>query len=248
MAEGFTSSEDQQTLKDILALSKDDPQTPRSEEGNILPAFENLIHQIVYYATGEDSNWDHPPCLLQRAKSLWLAGERRPQNKDTVFLRVEEGTEDSRPRLVLEVVTEDKPFVVDSISGALTDAGRPVSFFVNAVIDLHRDADGVRSGSGDLTAHRESMIRAEMDPPVDENDLDELRTEIETVLADITLAVDDWEHMRARLAASIAHLERARPAGVDREDLRESIEFLNWIWDNRFAFLGVRRYLYTSDK
>ncbi|HXI86379.1 MAG TPA: NAD-glutamate dehydrogenase, partial [Parvularculaceae bacterium] len=52
--------------------------------------------------------------------------------------------------------------------------------------------------------------------------------------------------MRARLGACIAQLERAHPEGIARDDKREAVEFLKWLWDNRFAFLGVRRYRYSA--
>lgn len=246
MAEGFTSIEDRKILGEVLALARGDASTPRTPGGDVDPSFESLLHQIVYFATGEDRNWDEPAWLLERGCAFWSVGAERAAGTDIVSLKIEPRAGERRSRMVLEIITDDKPFVVDSITAALTDAGKPVSFFVNAVIDVHRDEAGRRGAISEGVAIRESMIRAEMDPPVDAREADALRAEIETVLADVGLAVTDWEPMRARLAACIAQLERSRPAGVDRDDLRESIELLKWLWDNRFAFLGVRRYRYSE--
>ncbi len=246
MAEGFTSVEDREILGRALSLAAGAAGTPRNGGGDIEPGFESLLHQIVYYATGDDANWDDPARLLERAIAFWSATEIRASDGDIVSLTLEPAGADRPARMALEIATEDKPFLVDSITGALADAGRPVSFFVNAVIDVCRDQDGRRCAPADGCALREAMIRAEMDPPVDANELNELRAEIERVLEDVGLAVADWEPMRARLAACIAQLERTRPLGVDREELREAIEFLKWLWDNRFAFLGVRRYRYSN--
>ncbi|MEO1015198.1 MAG: NAD-glutamate dehydrogenase [Pseudomonadota bacterium] len=246
MAEGFTSVEDREILGKALALAADNQDTPRTSRGDIEPGFESLLHQIVYFATGDDANWDEPGRLLERAVEFWKSTEIRPLAGDIVCLNLAPATNDRPARMILEIATEDKPFLVDSITGALADAGRPVSFFVNAVIDVSRNDTGARCEAAEGPALREAMIRAEMDPPVDAKEMEELRGEIERVLSDVRLAVEDWEPMRARLAACIAQLERTRPLGVDREELREAIEFLKWLWDNRFAFLGVRRYRYSN--
>ena len=247
MAEGFHANEDEEILRQVLLLANDSDDAPRTAKGNLYPAFESLVHQIVYYATGEDRNWDEPASLLSRANAIWNSGETRQGERSIVNLRLNQTDDWRTSRLVLEITTDDKPFLVDSISSALSDAGKPVSFFVNAVVDVHRDAAGNRSTADTGRPVRESLIRAEMEPPVDESEIQDLETEIRQVLDDVALAVEDWEPMRARLAACIAQLERSRPVGVDREDLRESIDFLKWLWDNRFAFLGVRRYTYSDD-
>ena len=247
MADGFRSIEDKAIFGEVLDLAKKDERAPRSPTGALATAFESLVHQIVYYATGEDKNWEEPNFLLNRAIEFWRSTENRKDGNSIVSLQLEDAEDWRAARLVLQIITDDKPFLVDSVSGALTDASKPVSFFVNAVIDIHRDKDGKRCASGTGTPVRESMIRAEMDPPVNEGEFENLKEEIERVLKDVNIAVEDWEPMRARLSSCIAQLERARPAGVDREDLRESIEFLKWLWDNRFAFLGVRRYRYSDE-
>ncbi|HRX40380.1 MAG TPA: NAD-glutamate dehydrogenase, partial [Parvularculaceae bacterium] len=152
-----------------------------------------------------------------------------------------------KSRLVLDIVTDDRPFLVDSVSAALTDAGKPVSFFANAVISCERDSKGRRTTEGGGETVRESMIHAEMDPPVDDTEIAALEANLTQVLADVAAAVDDWEAMQTRLGSCVAQLERSRPEGVTRDDQREAVEFLKWLWDNHFAFLGVRRYKFSQN-
>ncbi|MEM1103116.1 MAG: NAD-glutamate dehydrogenase [Pseudomonadota bacterium] len=85
-----------------------------------------------------------------------------------------------------------------------------------------------------------------MDPSADAGEPERIEAEIRETLQDVGDAVEDWEAMRARLAASIAALERLRPTGANREEMREAVAFLKWLWDNRFAFLGVRRFVYET--
>ncbi len=244
MAEGFHTVDDQETLKTVLRLAQEDKATPKEKDGSLNTSFTQLVEQLVKFATGEDSYWDEPRNLLDRAVHAWKATAIRKPGEPAISLTIQEGDDWRSRRLVLDIAADDKPFIVDSLSSALTEAGKPVSFFVNAVIDGARDKNGKRTQSG--VAVRESMIHAEMDPPVDDAEIDALESELRLALADVSLSVDDWEPMRARLGACIAQLERTRPAGVDADDLRQTIDFLKWLWDNRFAFLGARRYAYST--
>ena len=245
MPETFHAEEDEKTLERVIALAKTAKSSAIKINGGLPPDFEHYISQVVRYATGEDRNWDEPETLLERAVEAWEASAVRAPGEHIVSLRAQASKGWRAERLVLDIITDDRPFLVDSISGALTDAGKPVSFFVNAVIDTHRDDAGERAASGEVI--RESLIHAEMDPAIDDAEVEALRASIDQVLADVSLAVSDWEPMRARLGACIAQLERARAAGVDVIDQREAVDFLKWLWDNRFAFLGVRRYDYKHN-
>ena len=244
MAEGFHSAEDEQALEAVLALAASEDAVAKTKDGAVEPAFANYLSQLVRFATGEDRLWEEPKTLLHRAIETWRATEKRPASGPLINLRLTEQDDWRSSRLILDIATVDQPFIVDSVSGALTDAGKPVSFFVNAIVDTARDKSGKRTLTGDPI--RESLIHAEMDPPVDTAEIATLEEELRLALADVAVAVEDWEPMRARLGSCIAQLERTRPHGVDREDLRETIEFLKWLWDNRFALLGARRYLYSA--
>ncbi|PQA86518.1 NAD-glutamate dehydrogenase [Hyphococcus luteus] len=241
MPEGFITDVDSQILDQVIALAQKKKVGDVDENGALAPAFKSYIEQLVLYATGEDRNWNEPQSLLNRAAAAWKHGAVRKPGESNISLRLEEGKTWSDRRMVLDIVTDDKPFLVDSISAALADAGKPVSFFSNAVVAVARNAAGKRDADGQ-GALRESMIHVEMDPPVIDNEIEALRDEIKAVLSDVAIAVEDWEPMRARLGSCIAQLERSRLPGVKADEQREAVQFLKWLWDNRFAFLGVRHF------
>ena len=243
MPEGFLTDIDDEILVSVIELAKKKKVGDFDKDGAPVKSYAKYLEQLVRYATGEDTVWDDPASLLMRAGAAWDHAEKRKPATDKVSLRIEDGKGWDDRRLVLDIVTDDKPFLVDSITAALSDAGKPVSFFSNAVVDVHRNEKGARqTGVAPGRAVRESMIHAEMDPPVSKGELEELNAEIARVLEDVGVAVADWEPMRAKLAASIAQLERSRLPGVKSDEQREAIEFLKWLWDNRFAFLGYRRF------
>ncbi len=247
MPEGFLTEIDDEILINVIETAKTKKIGDFDKDGLPVKPYGRYLEQLVRYATGEDSIWEDPASLLMRAGCVWEQAATRKANENKIALRVEDGKGWNDRRLVLDIVTDDKPFLVDSISAALADAGKPVSFFSNAVIDVRRDAKGQRRFDGEGKIVRESLIHAEMDPPVSDTDIDRLTDDLKRVLDDVAAAVGDWEPMRARLGACISQLEKTRLTGVAREDQREAIDFLKWLWDNRFAFLGVRAFAYSDD-
>ncbi len=246
MSQSFKLESDEVRLAKVIDIAKQKERDNETFPDGLTPAFESYLTQLVRYATGEDAGFDQAEGLLERAFESWRISAKRAAGESLIHLRMQTAPNWRDRRLVLDIITDDRPFLVDSISGALTEAGKPVSFFLNAVVDIARDTRGNRlAENGEIV--RESMIRAEMDPAVNDAEITQLQASLEKVLNNVTLAVDDWEAMRARLAACIAQLERTRPQNIERDDQREAVDFLKWLWDNRFAFLGVRHYRYRPN-
>ena len=247
MPEGFQTHIDDQVLRQVTDLAKKKKIGDFDETGEPTKAYASYLQQLVLYATGEDRIWSEPQSLLNRAANAWKNSQTRKIGESKINLRIEDGKDWTAKRLVLDIVTEDKPFLVDSLSAALSEAGKPVSFFSNAVIDVARDKTGKRDATGKADQIRESMIHAEMDPPVQDEEIEALHAEFVAVLDDVAIAVADWEPMRARLAHCITQLEKSQITGVKGDERRDAVEFLKWLWDNRFAFLGVRHFSYSNE-
>ncbi len=245
MAEGFHTVADTKTLKRVIDLARAHPDAPKAKSGDLAATFESYIEQLVRFATGEDRHWNEPAGLLARALDAFHATEKRAPGKPIVSLRLHKGADWRETRLVLDIATDDMPFIVDSVTGALAEAGKQVSFFVNAVVKVSRDAKGARLNDGAAPID-ESMIHAEMDPPVDDAEPGRLEAEIRNVLADVSLAVGDFNAMTARMDAAIEQLRRAKIKGGDAEMRAESIRFLEKLAREKFTFLGARRYSYAS--
>ena len=245
MPQGLLSDIDDQILQEVLTLAEQE--SSHGKAGKPDQAFSDYIKQLVRYATGEDKMWTKPACLLFKAQEAWQNGAARAPGQSNISLRITDADNISGRRLVLDITTDDKPFLVDSVSAALSDAGKHLSFFSNAVVDVARNKKGERTNSETNTV-RESIIHAEMDPSVEADEIETLTDELNRILKDVSSAVGDWEPMRSRLAACISQLEKSRIPDLTPEKQKEAIEFLKWLWDNRFAFLGVRRFSYEKTK
>ncbi len=186
---------------------------------------------------------------------LALAAER-PQG--TVVVRVFTPTREydgwsAGGRTVVEIVTDDMPFLVDSVTAALTQAGRDLDLVIHPQIVVRRDITGrllgiVGPGAADRVAApglcTESWMRLEIDRVADSSAADAIEADLRNVLRDVRDAVEDWHKMgEAALRAADDLLGEEGLPGRDTDpDLLEAWELLRWLADNHFTFLGSREY------
>ena len=152
---------------------------------------------------------------------------------------------------VVEIVNDDMPFLVDSVSLELNRLGSGVHLIIHPVVRVRRDETGLLLDvlpfdTPAEDAQLESFLHAEVVRETEPEHLERLRAGLERVLADVRAAVEDWPAMVERARAVIADLERVPPT-VDSEELAESKALLEWIVDNHFTFLGYREYDLVSE-
>ncbi|MGH8998535.1 MAG: NAD-glutamate dehydrogenase domain-containing protein, partial [Acidimicrobiia bacterium] len=124
---------------------------------------------------------------------------------------------------VVEAVTDDMPFLVDSVSLELSRRG----------VGMHLVAHPVIGGV--------AFIHVEIDRQADRAATVALAEAVARVLDGVRVVVDDWEPMRARALAVAAELEAHPPAGAAPDAVSEACDFLRWAADDRFVFMGYRR-------
>ncbi|MBC2960482.1 NAD-glutamate dehydrogenase [Nocardioides deserti] len=151
---------------------------------------------------------------------------------------------------VVEVVVDDMPFLVDSLTMELSRQLRDVHVVIHPLFDVVRDITGalrsvtpVEDGSKDPAdgAVRESWMHVEIGRVADDEDVPALEDDIQRVLGDVREAVEDWEKMHARVREIVAGLEQDPPP-LDPEEVRQARELLTWLADEHFTFLGYREY------
>jgi glutamate dehydrogenase len=147
----------------------------------------------------------------------------------------------------VEIVTDDSPFLIDSVGMELNRRGFGVHLIVHPVINVRRDADGHLTEVLPAQADRpegsiaESIIHAEVVRHTEADDLKAMRDHLLRVIGEVRAAVEDWPEMRRRAMALAAGLEAEAPP-VDPEEVRETKAFLEWLEDHNFTFLGYREY------
>ncbi|MGO9792518.1 MAG: NAD-glutamate dehydrogenase [Solirubrobacteraceae bacterium] len=156
------------------------------------------------------------------------------------------------PYTVVEIVSDDMPFLVDSVGIELARRGYGTQLTIHPVIAVLRDADGtlvsvLEFGAPDAGASHDSIIHVELDREPNDNLLLELREHIERVLGEVRAAVEDWQPMRS-VTESLTEELRTRHGPIPEYELDEARSFLRWLVDDHFVFLGYREYrLVTSE-
>ena len=147
---------------------------------------------------------------------------------------------------IVEIVTDDMPFLVDSVRMVLNRRGYTSHLVVHPVLRLRREEDGRLAAllpvddaqEGSIV---EAVIHLEADRQTEPEVLDAIASEVRSALDDVRAAVEDWGAMREQLRRSIEDL-RASPPLVHPEELAETCAFLEWIENNHLTFLGFSEY------
>lgn len=144
-------------------------------------------------------------------------------------------------RLVVDIVTDDMPFLVDSIGTALQQHGFPPSIVVHPQFHVARRSNGdIASVAGE--GHAESWMHFECSAAMDLDDagMAKLEVGLREVLDDVRAAVSDWTAMRHQ-ALKLAD-EIAATRGKSDAEHAQAATFLRWLSDDHFTFLGYREY------
>jgi glutamate dehydrogenase len=216
---------------------------------------EAFVRQYYQWVPPEDLADRNPLDLYGAAVAHWnLAQQRAPgEAKVRVYNPDFEQHGWQSPHTVIEIVSDDMPFIVDSVTMDLTRKSYGIHLVIHPVMGIRRDEAGhvvdvldPDAASDDTTA--ESILHAEVGRERDLGKLDELRRSIERVLDQVRAAVEDWQQMRERARALTDELDQSPPSGIDTATIDETKAFLTWLADDNFTFLGYRDYELTADQ
>ncbi|MFB7059099.1 NAD-glutamate dehydrogenase [Streptomyces vinaceus] len=231
-----------------------------SEQGERPDRDTTLAYLQRYYLhTAPEDLLDRDPVdVFGAALSHYRLAETRPQG--TANVRVHTPTVEENgwtsSHSVVEVVTDDMPFLVDSVTNELSRQNRGIHVVIHPQVVVRRDVTGklIEILGPDCDAHGpktarphdslvESWIHVETDRETDRADLKQITDDLRRVLSDVRESVEDWEKMRDA-ALRIADDLPDEPTAPDlREyELEEARELLRWLADDHFTFLGYREY------
>jgi glutamate dehydrogenase len=147
-------------------------------------------------------------------------------------------------RGAVNIVTDDMPFLVDSITTELTRHGLDSFHIIHPQLLVRRDVTGtlwevVGSLRDAKHAHdeiAESWTHIEIDTSSGVS-LAELEKDLQRVLLDVRVAVEDYPKMTEAALRLTDKLETEGPRAP-----AETQALLRWLADNHFTFLGYREY------
>ncbi len=170
---------------------------------------------------------------------------------------------------VVQVVTDDMPFLVDSSVMAIREAGFDVELLLHPVVVVGRDRDGAitslnalgspgspeAEGTLDAEGHKdvgtsvESFLHFELDAIPNAAEQQTIHGLLERALSDVRAAVTDWPLIRGR-ALELAGEVRQLSAVNERwtVDPNEVAELLTWMEAGHFTLLGAIDHSIDGDR
>lgn len=151
----------------------------------------------------------------------------------------------------VEVLHHDLPFLVDSVRTELNRRGYSIHTLQTTVLSVRRGSKGElleilpKGTQGDDVLH-ESLMYLEIDRCANPAELNVLSKELEQVLAEVRVAVDDFEPMKAKVQEILTNLDNSQFA-VDADEKSEIKSFLEWLVGNHFTFLGYEEFVVSDE-
>ncbi|AUG77520.1 NAD-glutamate dehydrogenase [Kitasatospora sp. MMS16-BH015] len=228
-------------------------------EGLSNGALAAYLHHYYLHTAPEDLVDRDPVDVYGAAASHYRLGLKRPQGTAEVRVSTPSVEENgwSCGHTVVEVVTDDMPFLVDSVTNELTRQDRGIHVVIHPQLAVRRDITGKLLEILDIDACSrqqaagvewpadavvESWMHIEIDRETDREDLRAIETGLRRVLGDVREVVEDWSKMRDSALRLADELAEQPPAHLAEQEVGEAWELMRWLADDHFTFLGYREY------
>lgn len=213
------------------------------------PLVKNFVRQYYLSVSAEELSLRSTVDLYGAVMSHWhYIYHRKPgEAKVCVFNPQLEKDGWQSIHTIIEIAFDDMPFLVDSITMVLNRLNLNVHLLIHmGGINVKRDKEGkvvqiLQQTAADINEKLEIAIYIEIDKQSDLALLASIEQEIKTVLEDVRMVVEDWPLMRRKVVTAIENL-RSNILVLDKAELEESVNFLNWLLEDHFTFLGFQEY------
>jgi glutamate dehydrogenase len=245
-----------ETKDELIAKAAEFAGTRKGAGGPPGAKASHLLTAFYRHVAAEDIVERSEVDLYGAAMSQYKLASGRPQGTANIRVftpSVSEHGWAANGHTVVEVVTDDMPFLVDSVSMELTDEGRNVHMVVHPQVLVRRDVTGQlqelfteeeqTAPSRELPhdIFRESWMHIEIDRETEPERLQGIEQALAKVLRDVREAVEDWEKMHNQALEIVRDLEE-NPPPLPAEEIEEGKALLRWLADDHFTFLGYREY------
>jgi glutamate dehydrogenase len=184
------------------------------------------------------SNPDEKPSKeeMKKADDAFAFLQNRANGKPKIEITDSQDT--TKLRSVLKVLNDDKTFLVDSVIAEVTRHNYKILDIHHPILRVNRDASGKFTSLSE-SGNAESLIYLEISYLTKEQ-RKELSTALEKVLKAVYAAIEDWRKMLTQVETATANLKAG--AKFKKDQVSEALDFLKWLGDNHFTFLGFAEY------
>ncbi|MBT4885529.1 MAG: NAD-glutamate dehydrogenase [Legionellales bacterium] len=231
------SAKRQEIIKSVVSYAE------KTLDGEKEQSFIGFLEEYYHNFSFEDIQNKSEENLFGAAISHWrLAQKKQPRQKkvDVFNPNIEHyGWESSHT--VIHLVTDDMPFMVDSIKMELTRLGCNLHVIANlAGVVVNRDASGNIKKINAKQGSKEAFLVFFVSKLSEKEELEEVKNAVCSVVDDVEICVSDWQAMKDSMQQSIDEITQLK-SGFDSDDVDETKKFLEWLLEY-FTFMGCRQY------
>lgn len=181
-----------------------------------------------------------PEYLFASAKSTFELLNNKKPKEHKINICILKGFDDT---VVLEVINDDIPFLVESISNHLKLEGFDIYLIVHPSLNIVRDDNHnfVQISSSSELAKNETIMQFHISRRSNEDYYEHLLNRLRNILESINLTVADWKEMRK-------DMEACKPLISSFPQENEEVKFIDWLLKDNFIFLGYYKSIIQDDK
>lgn len=231
------------------------PKADKVKAAKIVPQKPQKLSEFatVFLANtpaGIKSQFDENVLSHVVARHEKLSGPRKPgQTTIEVFNPSEAKHGWNSRHTVLNLISDDKAFIVDSVIALITARSHLIEFIAHPLVFLSRDKSGRVTG---VSANRgdgyqgQSHIFVQLNRRLTEVEMKSLHNDLAEVYQDVHLTNRDWLDIKAKvkdLTGEVASKQKLVAAAKN-----DYVDFLNYIHDDNFTLLGYCDFTLSGKK
>ncbi|AQX28546.1 glutamate dehydrogenase (NAD) [Bartonella sp. JB63] len=194
---------------------------------------QNKIEQILFAHTDKEDIALYKEDELQKAKNVALEAFDSHQTGKSTICFEHTLTRNDKPITAITLVNDNKPFLLDSVLHVFKQQINHIYLIAHPVIEC-------------TSGKRVSLMQIHIEA-LNQEQTKKLKDELTLVLEQVNAAVQDWKPMLEEVKKHIHTYQTNLPSSYQNEGVK-AIEFLEWLMDNNFIFLGMRTYDFTESK
>ena len=211
----------------------------KTHSGKVLDQLNKIIPFYWSLLSHEDLAERPEAQFVETAARHLKLGSSRKAGNTKISVSENQDTE----VFTIEIVTDDMPFLFDSVSTALHQMGYSINIASHPVFWVQRNGRGTLQNIGNTAlgkdhpnAAAEAFIHFEVSSG-DGKTAKQLENAISEVLKNVNTVVECWQAMRSKAAEIRFGLEQPY-LPIDETERKQACAFLEWIEDNNFTFIS----------
>lgn len=232
------------SLKQIIS-ERNDKTLAQTLNGFVELYFAEITDDEIMRHSSED--------LYGATLSCWKFIQERKKNeiKVRVFNPDYENHGWRSAHTVIEILTPDMPFLVDSARMFVTSQNMAIHSIQYALLHVQRDSKHKIKNNNlvlkDKQLTAESIIHIEVDLHTNKKVLEDLNKKLQEIIQEVSFCVSDYQDIYRKAQETITYVQKKcnmRP----QEERDEAVAFLQWLCDDHFTFLAYDEFSIEQDK